>query len=282
MRAPPQKANARRQPGERAVKQTDKPKLPTRICRVNGGYGEAELLAAKARRALREFAKSVTEARNVFAATGGVGAPGGVRAWLVFYDAKQAAYAKLVAALPKVAAIQDFWRYVQNMPVAQWLPIIEAQVAQIICSTSLCRDCGAAEVASPARRCAQCQKARQRETYRKSKQRACAEERMRKCKVCQIEPLGPRERVCFDCQAKTRRERNRRYQKSRKDRKLRRVHGNVTREESSTVSASRISRCPARNVEREAVLRVGLGMSAGNGDLHTANRPEYPTLEVTR
>jgi hypothetical protein len=35
-------------------------------------------------------------------------------------------------------------------------------------------------------------------------------------------------------------------------------------------------------VEDEAVLMVGLGMSAVNGDLHAANQPEYSTLEVTR
>ena len=282
MTAPPGNANARRQPGERAIKQTDKPKLPTRIRHVNWSYGEAELCAPKARRALREFAKAVTEARKVFAAAGGVGAPSGVRAWLVFYDAKQAAYAELIAALPQVATIQDFWRYVQNMPVAQWLPIIETEVEHIIVSRSLCEDCGAAEASWPTRRCAGCQKARRRNTYRNAKERKRIKEQARKCAVCQIELLGLRQRVCFRCKANARRERNRRYQKSLKQRNLRRVQPDFTREEGSTVSASRISRCPARTVEQEAVLTVCLSMSAENGDLHAANRPEHSALEVTR
>jgi hypothetical protein len=274
-------ANARREPGERVNRLTDKPKLRTRMHHVNGSYGEAELCAAKARRALRKFAKAVTEARKVFAAAGGVGAAGGVRAWLVFYDAKQAAYAKLVVALPQVAAIPDFWRYVQNMPVAQWLPVIEAQVAQISRSRSWCRACGAVEVTWPSRRCAQCQKARRRQTYRNAKQRKRIKEEMRKCGACQIEPLGPRQRVCFNCKSNARRERNRRYQKSLKERNLRRVQPDFTREDLSTLPGCRVSTPPAPNVEREAVLVSG-ATSAGDGDLHAADRLEYSTLEVTR
>jgi hypothetical protein len=282
MSTPPEKANARRQPGERVNRLTDKPTLRTHTRSVNRSYGEAAPCAAKATRALREFAKTVTEARKVFTAAGGVGAAGGVRAWLVFYEAKQAAHIKLVGAVPAVAAIPDFWRYVQNMPVIQWLPIIEAEVTRITCNRSLCRDRGAVEVTWPARRCAQCQKGRRRETYRKSKQRKLAKQRMRKCAVCKVEPLGPRQRICPKCQENARRERNRRYQKSRQDRKLRRVQGHVTREDSSTVSASPIPRCQACNVEREAVLTVGLGISVGNGDLDAPIRPEYSTVEVTR
>jgi hypothetical protein len=217
MSAPPGNANARRQPGERVNRLTDKPKLRRRVRHVNGSYSEIELRTAKARRALREFAKTVTEARKVFAASGGVGSAGGVRAWLVFYDAKQAAYAKLVAALPQVAAIPDFWSYVQNMPATQWLPIIEAQIEQITRSRSLCEECGAVEVSWPTHRCPGCQEATRRETYRKSKQRTRIKQQMRKCPVCMVEPLNPCCRVCLSCQKASRRARNQRYQKSLKD-----------------------------------------------------------------
>jgi hypothetical protein len=64
----PGNANARRQPGERAIKLTDAPTLRRRVRHVNASFREAELGARKARRALREFAKTVTEARKVFAA----------------------------------------------------------------------------------------------------------------------------------------------------------------------------------------------------------------------
>ena len=128
----PENANARRQPGERVMKRTDKPKLPTRIRHVNGSYCEAELCAPKARRALREFAKAVKEASNVFAGAGGPRAGGGVRAWLAFYHAKEAAYAKLVVVLPQVAAIPEFWRYVQNMAVAQWLPALKHNLRNLV------------------------------------------------------------------------------------------------------------------------------------------------------
>ena len=282
MSAPPENANARRQPGERAVKQTDKSKLPTRIHRVNGSYGEAESRPPKARRALAEFAKAVTEARHLFAAVGGVGAARGVRAWLAFYDAKQATYAKLVIALPQVTAIPDFWRYVQNMAVAQWLPIIEAQIAQISRIRSLCRDCGAMEVTWPSRRCVQCQKARRWETYRNAKQRKRVKEQMRKCVACHVESLSPRQRVCFKCKANARRERNRRYRKSLKGRKVRRVQPDFTREDLSTLPACRVSTPPAPSVEREAVLTLGPCMSAGIGGLHSPDQPECSTLEVTR
>jgi hypothetical protein len=58
---------------------------------------------------LQDFAVSVTEARKVFEAGRDMAS------WLVFYEAKQTAYAKLHAALPQVETIEGFWRYVQNM-----------------------------------------------------------------------------------------------------------------------------------------------------------------------
>jgi len=251
-------------------------KLPARIPRVNGSYDEAELHTPKARCALREFAKVVTEARKAFAAAGGV------RAWLAFYHAKEVAYAKLVVVLPQVAAIPEFWRYVQNMAVARWLPIVEAQLAQISHSRSLCQDCDAVEVTWPSRRCAQCQEARRRETYRNAKERKRIKEQERKCAACHVEPLGPRQRVCFKCKTNRRSERNRRYQKSLKDDNLRRVQSNSPKEKTSTICGSPISPCLAQNVEPEAVLTPGLGMDAGNGELHAPNQPEHSAMEVTR
>jgi hypothetical protein len=94
---------------------------------------------------LQDFARIVTEARKVF------DADRNMDAWLVFYDAKQTAYAKLVAALPLVKEIEDFWRYVQNMAPAAWLPIVEREVARITRSKCLCRGCGAVAVTWPER-----------------------------------------------------------------------------------------------------------------------------------
>jgi hypothetical protein len=128
---------------------------------VKASPREAERCAQKARCALREFAKNVTEARTVFEADRSM------KTWLAFYEAKHPAYSELVTALPQIAEIEDFWRYVQNMPVAQWLPIIEAQIERISRSRSLCQDCGSAEVIWPTRRCNGCHTAMRRDTYRK-------------------------------------------------------------------------------------------------------------------
>jgi hypothetical protein len=127
---------------------------------------------------LQRFANAVTHARNLFHADRGV------RAWLVFYEAKQAAYSELVAALPQLEEIRDFWRYVQNMPVAKWMPIIETEVERITRKRSLCHDCGAAEITWPERRCVQCRKERRLDTYRKAKDRARVRQEARKCPVC--------------------------------------------------------------------------------------------------
>jgi hypothetical protein len=78
---------------------------------------------------LQTFAKEVTEARKEFEAARG--RTGWASRWLIFKDAKDAAYEKLVAAIPKVKEIGDFWRYVRNMPTATWLPIIERELSTI-------------------------------------------------------------------------------------------------------------------------------------------------------
>jgi hypothetical protein len=273
---PPRKANARRQPGERISKLTDEAKLGTRVRHVKVSPREAGLCAQKARRALREFAKTITEARTVFEADRSM------KTWLALYEAKHAAYSELVTALPQIAEIEDFWRYVQNMPVVKWVPIIEAEVQHIMPGRTLCEDCGAVEVSWPTRRCAQCQEARRRETYRNAKQRKRTKERIRQCQVCQVEPLGPYQKVCASCQTKHRQERNQRYQKSLKERNLRRVQPDSTKEKSSTVSASGVSGYPVQNVELEAVLTLGTGFTAATGSLRKAERPEGPTLKATQ
>jgi len=204
---------------------------------------------------LQDFAQAVTEARKVF------DADRDMAAWLVFYEAKQTAYAKLVAALPQVEGIEDFWRYVQNMAPAAWLPIVEGEILRITHSKHLCRDCGAVAVTWPERRCARCQKARRLETYQKAKQRARVKQRMRKCPVCKVEPLNPHCRVCLRCQKASRRARNQRYQKSLKDGFVRRVQPRFTREGMSTVTRSRVTRRPRQTVGSESVLLAGSGAS---------------------
>jgi hypothetical protein len=193
-------------------------------------------------RPLQDFARTVTEARTVFDAARNMAA------WLVFYEAKQTAYTKLVAVWPQVKEIEDFWRYVQSMAPLAWLPIIATR------SKCLCRDCGAVAVSWPERRCAQCQKARRLETYQKAKQRARVKQRMHKCPFCKIEPLNPRCRVCPSCQKASRKARNQRYQKSLKGGSVRRVQPDFTREGMSTLTQNGITRQPRQTVDSEGVL----------------------------
>jgi len=201
---------------------------------------------------LQEFSHAATEARKVFESGRDAAA------WLVFYEAKQTAYAKLAAALPQVTAIDDFWRFVQNRTPVAWLPIIEREVQRIIRSKHLCCDCWGVAVTRPERRCSQCRKARRLETCQKAKQRARAKQAMRKCPVCNVEPLmDSRQRVCLSCRANARRERNRRYRKSLKEQKLRRVQPDFTREGMSTVTPNGVTRQPRRTVDSEGVLVVG-------------------------
>ncbi len=200
---------------------------------------------------LQTFAQTVTETRKVFDASRDTAA------WLVFYEAKQMAYAKLVAALPQVKEIEDYWRYVQNMAPTAWLPIIEDKILRVTHSKHLCRDCGAAAITWPQRRCARCQKARRLETYQKAKKRTRIEQRLRKCSICNVERLNPRCRICLSCQKVSRKARNKRYQKSLKHDSLRRVQPNFAREEISTVTRNHITRQPLQIVDSEGVLTAG-------------------------
>jgi hypothetical protein len=201
---------------------------------------------------LQIFAQTVAQARQVFE-TGR-----DMTTWLVFYEAKQTAYAKLLAALPQVKDIENFWRYVQNMAPAAWLPIIDGEIKRTTRSKYLCRDCAAIGVTWPQQRCAQCQKERRLETYRKAKKRERVKQQMRKCRVCKFEPLiNPRQRVCASCQADARRERNRRYQKALRGWRLRRVQPDFTSKELSTLMPTGVT-CQSRQcVDREGVLISG-------------------------
>jgi hypothetical protein len=116
---------------------------------------------------LQTFAQTLTETRKVFDTSRDT------TAWSVFYEAKQMAYAKLVAALPKVKGIEDFWRYVQSMAPAAWLPRIEKEILRVTYRKHLCRNCGTATITLPqrCRVCLSCQKASRtarNERYQKS------------------------------------------------------------------------------------------------------------------
>ena len=143
------------------------------------------------------------------------------------------------------------------MPAAKWLPIIETEVGRITRRRSLCHDCGAVEISWPERLCSECKNARRLETYRKAKERAYIKQRTRKCPRCRTEPLDRRQKVCRTCKATARRDRNRRYQKCLKERKLRRVQPEFTREGTSTIPSFQLATQTAGNVEQQRVLAGG-------------------------
>ena len=178
---------------------------------------------------LQTFGQSVTEARKAF------DADRNMAAWLVFYEAKQTGFAKLVAALPQVKEVEDFWPYVQNMPSAEWLPIIEGQIARITTSRCLCARCQKVKVSWPVRFCQECRKIRRSEAASKSRLTRKLKEQMRKCPICHLTPLQPKERKCAYCKQSARRDRNRRYQKCLKESKIRRVRPHIAREAMLTV-----------------------------------------------
>jgi hypothetical protein len=179
---------------------------------------------------LQTFAQAVTEARKLF------DADRDTAAWLVFYEAKQVAYAKLVAALPQVEEIEDFWRHVQNMSSVAWLPIIHGEITRITKSRCLCARCQEVKVSWPERFCDACRKVRRSEATIKSRQTRKLKEQMRKCPICYSTPLQAKERKCADCKQSARRDRNRRYQKSLKESEIRRLQPNLTREAMLTVN----------------------------------------------
>ena len=151
---------------------------------------------------LQDFAKTVTEARKAF-----YGSDRSASAWLIFHEAKQTAYAKLVATLPQVKAIEDLWRYVQNMPAAQSLPILEREIKRIRAGW-VCRDCRAPM--EKAGICPKCLKARRLESLRVYRKRQRETVRsVRRCPDCGTK-LGMRQRFCQPCRTSRRRESKRR------------------------------------------------------------------------
>jgi hypothetical protein len=195
---------------------------------------------------LQDFARTVTEARKVF------DADRDMIAWLMFYEAKQTAYAKLVATLPQVKEIEDFWRYVQNRPSVAWLPIIEGEITRITKSRCLCARCQQVKVSWPERFCDECRKVRRSEAVIKSRQTRKLKEQMRKCPICKAAPLEPRQRKCANCKQSARRDRNRRYQKSLKESEIRRLQPNLTREAMLTIGETDQLRSPTQLLTAKA------------------------------
>ena len=201
---------------------------------------------------LQGFACAITQARKVFQADRCV------TAWLVFYEATQLAYLNLLEDMPQVKEIEDFWRYVQNMPASEWLPIIEAEVARITRGRSVCHDCGAAKIIWPERLCSECKKTRRLNAYRKAKEQMRAKQQARKCSVCQVQPVANRQRVCVDCQKQNRKKRNLRYREALKEAAIRRVHADFAREALSTIPTFQVAIRAPKNVEQEGVLVGGV------------------------
>jgi hypothetical protein len=179
---------------------------------------------------LQTFARAVTKARKVF------DADRNMVAWLIFYEAKQTAFAKLVAALPQVKEVENFWRYVQNMNPLVWLPIVDCEIIRVTKRRCLCARCQDVTVCWPERFCDECRKIRRSEAVTKSRLTRKLKEQMRKCPICHTTPLQARQRKCADCKQSARRNRNKRYQKSLKESEIRRVQPNLTREAMLTVA----------------------------------------------
>jgi hypothetical protein len=170
----------------------------------------------------------------------------------VFYEVKQTAYAKLVATLPHVKEIEDFWRYVQNRPSVVWLPIIEGEITRITKSRCFCARCQKVKVSWPERFCDECRKIRRSEAAARSRQTRKLNEQMPKCPICKTRPLQPRQRKCDYCKQSARRDRNRRYQRSLKESKIRRLQPNLTREAMLTVGETDQLRSPIQLLTAKA------------------------------
>jgi hypothetical protein len=152
---------------------------------------------------LLAFAKRIADAQRQFI-------PGDCASWLAFYEAKEAAYGELLSAQPEVSAIkdEDFWRYVQNMPAAQWLPILEREIKRIG-ARWVCRDCRAPM--EQAGICPDCLKARRLESLRRYRERQRERAGMvRRCPDCGTKLEMQRQRFCQPCRTSRRRELKRR------------------------------------------------------------------------
>ena len=137
--------------------------------------------------------------------------------------------------MPQVKEIEDFWRNVQNRPSVAWLPIIEGEITGVTKSRCFCARCQQVKVSWPERLCDECRKIRRSEAAIKSRQTRNLKEQMRKCPICKTTPLQRRQRKCADCKQSARRDRNRRYQTSLKESKIRRLQPNLTSEAMLTI-----------------------------------------------
>jgi hypothetical protein len=182
---------------------------------------KANAKARASREPLQDFAHAVAVARRAF------NAERGISAWLIFYEAKQAAYTNLVTALPQVDGIEDFWRYVQSMAPAAWLPIIERELKRIV--GHHCRNC---PTPIPVTRllCDDCRRAMRAETLRAAQARKREEDKLPRCPECGTNPIRPEQRKCDACKREARRSRNRRHRKSLKEVKVRRVEADFTQQ----------------------------------------------------
>jgi hypothetical protein len=94
-------------------------------------------VSAPAMSPLEAFAAAIGKARRTFSPEQGCSG------WLVFQDAKQAAYTKLVKAIPEVEDIVDFWRFVQNIGTNQIAAFLRSELAK------LKKQAGKREVSTP-------------------------------------------------------------------------------------------------------------------------------------
>ncbi len=102
---------------------------------------------------LGNFATTVEEARKAFQACSGADLD--IAAWLVYYEAKEAAYQDLLQKVPPLRDIPDFWRLAQNSSSVTWIPVIEREIKKIL-SSAVCA-CGA-KLKWPKTICLKCSK----------------------------------------------------------------------------------------------------------------------------
>src|SRR5262249_24436961 len=106
-------------------------------------------------------------------------------------------------AQPEVRAIEDFWRYVQNTPAAQWLPMLAREIKRIRASW-VCQDCRVPM--EKAGTCPKCLKARRLESLRIHRERRREIGRsVRTCPDCGTK-LGRRQKFCQSCRTSRRRD----------------------------------------------------------------------------